>query len=146
MPSSHGGNENITKPQFSLHLSQSWINTCLISDYFIEGLGMDLCVEFIWVKVVILIDRQPLCDCRLNWWIWFTMLWSFGMNCNSTAPLVVKLSLVFSGMRLHWALKGQPPCERRQAVCYYLLINLLITLQNCFQEIAGACVFMDIKT
>lgn len=50
-----------------------------------ERPGLDLCAEFICVKVAILIDRRPRCDCRLSWWIRFIMLWSLGMSYYRTA-------------------------------------------------------------
>lgn len=31
-----------------------------------ETPGLDLCAEFICVKVAILMDRRPQCDCRLS--------------------------------------------------------------------------------
>lgn len=64
-----------------------------------ERPGLGLCAEFICVKVAILIDRRPHCDCRLSWWIRFIMLWSLGMSYYRTASSVDKLSLMFSRMR-----------------------------------------------
>lgn len=32
-----------------------------------ETPGLDLCAEFICLKVAILIDRRRQCDCRLSW-------------------------------------------------------------------------------
>lgn len=32
-----------------------------------ETPGLGLCAEFIWVKVVNLIDRRPQCDWGLSW-------------------------------------------------------------------------------
>lgn len=63
-----------------------------------ETPGLGLCAEFIWVKVVILIDRRHQCDWRLSWWIRFIMVWSLDMNYCSRASPVVKLSLLFSRM------------------------------------------------